>query len=133
LLNHSSNERRKFMDESITETVANDQLKIEVVYALPDRQEVIRLQLASGSTVQQAIEQSGLLARYPEIDLILKNKLGIFAKLVKLDTLLRDRDRIEIYRPLLADPKEVRKQRVAEDRAMKKGDGNGNPMKDTVA
>ena len=120
------------MDESITETVANDQLRIEVVYALPERQEVIRLQLASGSTVQQAIEQSGLVARYPEIDLMLKNKLGIFAKLVKLDTLLRDRDRIEIYRPLIADPKEVRKQRVAEDRAMKKGDGNGNPMKDSV-
>ncbi|AJP49419.1 RnfH [Rugosibacter aromaticivorans] len=108
----------------MNEAVCNDKLKIEVVYALPERQEVISLQLPSGSTVQQAVEQSGLLTRYPEIDLTLTNKLGIFAKLVKPDMLLRDRDRIEIYRPLIADPKEVRKRRAAEGKAMKKGGGN---------
>ena len=73
--------------------------------------------------VGQAIEASGFLARYPEID-ITKNKLGVYAKLAKPDTALRDRDRVEIYRPLIADPKEVRKQRAAEGKVMKKGGGD---------
>lgn len=97
-------------------------IHVEVVYARPDRQEVASLTLPSGSTAGQAIEASGLLARYPEIDLT-KNKLGIYAKLAKAETALRDRDRVEIYRPLIADPKEVRKQRAAEGKAMKKGGG----------
>ncbi len=97
-------------------------IHVEIVYALPDRQEIASLNVPAGSTVNQAIEASGLLARYPEIDLS-KNKLGIYAKLVKLDTALRDRDRVEIYRPLIADPKEVRKQRAAEGKLMKKGGG----------
>jgi putative ubiquitin-RnfH superfamily antitoxin RatB of RatAB toxin-antitoxin module len=80
--------------------------------------------LADGATVQQAIEASGLLQKFPEIDLT-KNKLGIYAKLAKPDTVLRDRDRVEIYRPLIADPKEVRKQRAAEGKVMKKGGGDG--------
>lgn len=97
-------------------------MHVDVVYALPERQEVVSLDLAAGSTVSQALEASGLLARYPEIDLS-KNKLGIYAKLAKPDTVLRDRDRVEIYRPLIADPKEVRKQRAAEGKLMKKGGG----------
>ncbi len=103
-----------------------DSLHIEVVYALPDRQEVARLQLQEGATVQQAVEASGLLSKFPEIDLA-KSKLGIYAKLTKLDAVLRDRDRVEIYRPLIADPKEVRKQRAAEGKVMKKGGGDGDP------
>lgn len=95
---------------------------IEVVYATSERQEVVKLNLAPGTTVAQAVEASGLLLKYPEIDLSI-NKLGVFSKLVKADTLLRDRDRVEIYRPLLADPKEVRKQRAAAGKAMKKGGG----------
>jgi putative ubiquitin-RnfH superfamily antitoxin RatB of RatAB toxin-antitoxin module len=70
----------------------------------------------------QAIEASGLAGKYPEIDMD-KGKFGIYSKLAKLDTVLRDRDRVEIYRPLIADPKEVRKQRAAEGKAMKKGGG----------
>lgn len=101
-------------------------LNIEVVYALPARQDVIRIQLSPGSTVQDAIEQSGILVRHPEID-IAQSKLGIFAKLVKPDALLRDRDRVEIYRPLLADPKEVRKQQASKGRTMKK-DGSSESM-----
>ncbi|MEI8162009.1 MAG: RnfH family protein [Betaproteobacteria bacterium] len=97
-------------------------IQVEVVYARPERQEVASLSLPAGSTVGQAIEASGLLARYPEIDLA-SNKLGIYAKLARPDTALRDRDRVEIYRPLLADPKEARKQRVAEGKALKKGCG----------
>lgn len=98
-------------------------IHVEVVYALQGRQEVVGVDLAAGSTVRQAIEASGLLPKYPEIDLG-KNKLGIYAKLAKPDTELRDRDRVEIYRPLIADPKEVRKQRAAEGKAMKKGGGD---------
>lgn len=102
-------------------------IHVEVVYALPRRQEVVGLELTAGSTVQQAIEASGLLPKYPEIELG-KNKLGIFAKLTKADTVLRDRDRVEIYRPLIADPKEVRKQRAAEGKAMKKGGGDATEV-----
>ena len=99
-----------------------EQIGVELVYALPHEQEVLSLRLAAGASVRHAIESSGILEKYPEIDLA-KNKLGIFAKLVKPDTPLRDRDRIEIYRPLIADPKEVRKQRAAEGKIMKKGAG----------
>lgn len=101
-----------------------ESIQIEVVYAQAAKQDLVRLSLPEGSTVRQAIEASGLLTRYPEIDLA-KNKLGIFAKLSKADTVLRDRDRVEIYRPLIADPKEVRKQRAAEGKVMKKGAGDG--------
>ena len=102
-----------------------DQLKVEVCYALPEKQELVAVNLPEGSTLQQALEASGLLGKYPEID-IKKNKFGIYAKLSKLDTLLRDRDRVEIYRPLIADPKEVRKQRAAEGKVMKKGAGDAD-------
>lgn len=100
-------------------------LTIEVVYALAQHQAIKRVKLPQGSCVRDAIEASGLLEIYPEIDLT-KNKLGIFAKLSKPDTPLRDRDRVEIYRPLIADPKEVRKQRAAEGKVMKKGAGEGD-------
>ncbi|MCE1242808.1 RnfH family protein [Oryzomicrobium sp.] len=100
-------------------------MKIEVVYALPGHQELVALDLPEGATAQQAIEASGLLAKCPEIDLA-SNKVGVFAKLVRLDTPLRDRDRVEIYRPLIADPKEVRKRRAAEGKAMKKGAGEAH-------
>jgi putative ubiquitin-RnfH superfamily antitoxin RatB of RatAB toxin-antitoxin module len=100
-------------------------LKVEVCYALPDKQELIPVSLPAGATLKQAIEASGLLEKHPEID-IGKNKFGIYAKLSKLDTVLRDRDRVEIYRPLIADPKEVRKQRAAEGKVMKKGAGDAD-------
>lgn len=101
-----------------------ESLSIEIAYALPQKQELVQLKLPAGSTVQQAIEASGLKQRHPEIDLA-KNKVGVFGKLSKLDAPLRDRDRVEIYRPLIADPKEVRKQRAAEGKATKKGGGGG--------
>ena len=99
-------------------------INVEVVYALPQRQELVELSLPEGATVREAIEASGLLAKYPDIELDKKNKLGVFAKLVKADTELRDRDRVEIYRPLIADPKAVRKKRADEGKAMKKGGGD---------
>ena len=99
-----------------------DSIHIEVVYALAERQDVIPLTVPDGTTLRQAVEASGLPDKYPEIDLA-KGKFGIYSKLAKSDTVLRDRDRVEIYRPLIADPKEVRKQRAAEGKVMKKGGG----------
>ncbi|MCP5236070.1 MAG: RnfH family protein [Zoogloeaceae bacterium] len=104
----------------------NGKIDIEVVYALPQRQEVIKLKLAEGATVQQAIDASGLLQRHPELAPGKANKVGIFAKLTKLDAALRDRDRVEIYRPLIADPKEVRRKRAEQGKVMKKGGGDAD-------
>jgi uncharacterized protein len=99
-----------------------ESIQLEITYAKPDRQEIISLKLPEGSTIQQAVEASGLLQRHPEIDLA-KAKVGIYGKLSRMDTVVRERDRVEIYRPLIADPKEVRKQRAAEGKVMKKGGG----------
>jgi uncharacterized protein len=100
----------------------SDAIRIEVIYALPHKPEQIALKLPAGSTLQQALEASGLLAKHG-LD-VATGKFGIFGKLSKPDTMLRDKDRIEIYRPLIADPKEVRKARAAEGKAMKKGGGD---------
>ena len=93
---------------------------VEVAYALPERQIIIPVRIEDGTTAEQAICASGILDKFPEIDLAV-NKVGIFGKLSKLDTVLRHLDRVEIYRVLIADPKEVRRQRAAEGKVMKKG------------
>lgn len=98
-------------------------INIEVVYALPDEQKLYRQQLHEGATIAEAVKRCGILDAYPQIDLA-ANKLGVYGKLVKADTVLRDRDRIEIYRPLMADPKTVRRKRAEERKTMKKGDGD---------
>jgi putative ubiquitin-RnfH superfamily antitoxin RatB of RatAB toxin-antitoxin module len=95
-------------------------IKIEIAYAKPEAQLLVSLYVDEKSTVEEAIKQSGILDQFPEIDLA-QNKVGIFSKLVKLDTLLQDKDRIEIYRSLLADPKEIRRKRAEEGKTMKKG------------
>jgi putative ubiquitin-RnfH superfamily antitoxin RatB of RatAB toxin-antitoxin module len=100
----------------------NDTINIEVVYALPGEQMLLRQSVPAGTTVADAIQASGMLDKHPEIDLD-KNKLGIFGKLCKADAVLRDKDRVEIYRPLVADPKEVRRKRAEEGKVMKKGGG----------
>lgn len=98
-------------------------IQVEVVYALPTAQSLLRVALAEGATVEDAIRTSGVLEAFPEIDLA-KNKVGIFSKLVKLGDTVRDRDRVEIYRPLIADPKEVRRKRAEEGKVTKKGGGD---------
>jgi len=98
-------------------------IKIEVVYALPNQQVAVRLDVPEGTTVAEAVMLSQLLEKFPDIKLDGQNKLGIFGRLTKPDTALRQGDRVEIYRPLLADPKEVRKRRAAEGKKMKKGAG----------
>jgi len=91
-------------------TVPN-MIHVEVVYALPSEQRVFTLAVEAELTVGEIIEKSGVLALYPEIDLA-KNKVGVFSRNVKLDATVHDKDRIEIYRPLLADPKEIRRKRA---------------------
>lgn len=103
-------------------------VNVEVVYALPGQQSLLRVQLGEGASVEDAIRASGVLEAFPDIDLA-KNKVGIFSKLVKLDETVRDRDRVEIYRPLIADPKEVRRKRAEEGKVTKKGGGDAVPEK----
>ena len=98
-------------------------IRVEVAYALPEKQAIVELQVAEGTTALEAAQQSGLAERFEGIDLD-NAKLGIYAKVISPKQVLREGDRVEIYRPLIADPKEVRKARAArakERRAQEKG------------
>lgn len=95
-------------------TEAN-KIPVEVAYALPDRQEIVMLEVLPGTTALEAAEQSGIDRLFPGLDLD-TSELGIFGKVVKGDQRLRAGDRVEVYRKLIADPKEVRKRRAAEAR-----------------
>ena len=88
------------------------EMQVYVTYAKPQEEFIRPLRVASGTTVGQAIEQSGVLASFPEINLVTQ-PVGIYGKKKTLETVLRDRDRIEIYRPLVADPKDSRRKRAA--------------------
>lgn len=90
---------------------------VEVAYALPSDQLILQVKVSAQITAEQAIKASTILDIYPEINLNI-NKIGLFGKFIKLDTPLRHLDRVEIYRALIVDPKEVRKQRVAEEKAV---------------
>lgn len=100
--------------------MADKHLTVEVAYAKPGEQVLEQFVVPVDATVESVIRRSGLLERFPEIDLGV-NKVGIFGKAAPLKAGLHDGDRIEIYRPLIADPKEARKKRAAEGKAMKKG------------
>jgi uncharacterized protein len=86
-------------------------IRVQVCYARPDRQFLLELNVPDGTTLQAAVERSGLLGQASEIDLD-KCKVGIHGKAKPLDTVLRENDRVEIYRPLIADPKESRRRRA---------------------
>ena len=102
----------------------NDEwIAVEVAYARPDAQVILPVSVPRGATVDDALRASEIVERFPEIDLE-KAKVGIFGKLTKRDSVLKPKDRVEIYRPLIADPKEVRKQRAAAGKRMKKGGGD---------
>ena len=101
---------------------AVETINIEVAYATPDEQIIRAINVDVGTTAEAAVIQSGLLAKFSEID-INENKIGIFGKTIKKDALLKSGDRVEIYRPLIADPKEIRRKRAAEGKVMKKGGG----------
>ncbi|TXT26777.1 MAG: protein rnfH [Gallionellaceae bacterium] len=91
-------------------------MKIGIAYALPQRQVWFDVEMPDGATIQDAIARSGILKQFPEIDLE-KNKVGIFSKLSKLDAALNDGDRIEIYRPIICDPKTVPRKSKGGDAA----------------
>ncbi len=95
-------------------------ISVEVAYAAVDSQVIYTITINKDSTIEEAIQASDVLDDFPEIDLK-QNKVGIFSKLAKLSQLLNDKDRIEIYRQLIADPKAVRKQRAHDGKKMKKG------------
>lgn len=102
--------------------MAEERLRVEVAFAREDEQTILTVEGVFGLTAQVAIERSGVLRRFPEIDLA-RNKIGVFGKVAKLDRVLEIGDRVEIYRPLIADPKEARKKRAAEGKVMRKGAG----------
>ncbi|AEW77734.1 RnfH family protein [Aggregatibacter actinomycetemcomitans] len=95
-----------------------NKINIQIAYAFPDHHYLKSFSVGEGTMVQTAILQSGILQQFTDIDLR-ENKIGIFSRPVKLTDQLKDGDRIEIYRPLLADPKEIRRKR-AEEQAKKK-------------
>ena len=88
-------------------------MKIGIAYAVPTRQVWLNVEVPDGATVQDAIERSGILKQFPDIDLE-QQKVGIFSKLAKLDAVLADGDRVEIYRPITCDPKTVKRKAKAE-------------------
>jgi len=97
-------------------------IQVEVAYALPHEQIVRVVEGEPGMTVREAIERSGILELHPEIDLT-RAKVGVFGKVTRLDAVLYPGDRVEIYRPLIADPKEARKKRAAQGKPLRKGGG----------
>lgn len=94
-------------------------MRIEVAYALPDRQRLITLDVAEPITVREAIEQSGIEQFFADIDLTIQ-QVGVFGQLASLDDPLHEGDRVEIYRPLIADPKTMRRERAAKKAAEEK-------------
>jgi len=97
-------------------------INIEVAYATPDKQLILPVSVPVGTTIEQAIRLSGIMRRFPEIDpenLV----VGIFSKRAKLDHVLSEGERVEIYRPLQADPREVRRQLAEQGKTMGKARG----------
>ncbi len=97
-------------------------MQVEVVYGLVDKQKIYVLDVDEGTTARQAAALAPVARDFPEAD-VSGSRLGVFGKIVKDDQILIAGDRVEIYRPLIADPKEVRKKRAAAGKRMKKGGG----------
>jgi putative ubiquitin-RnfH superfamily antitoxin RatB of RatAB toxin-antitoxin module len=91
--------------------MVSEQIRVEIVYALPMNQTALTIKVNIGSTIEEAIRESGILARHPDISLD-TNKVGLYGHTVALNSQLDRSTRIEIYRPLIADPKEIRRQRA---------------------
>jgi len=112
--------------------IVADKITIEVVYGVPHKQKILTISIDEGTTVEQGIADSGITKLFPEIDLTI-NKVGVWNRAVKLSDILEDLDRIEVYRPLIADPKDVRKRRAEkakqEGRADKTTGGRVNPLR----
>jgi len=91
--------------------VQTETITVELIYIEPTSQNSLKFDVDKGSNIEQAIRRSGLLEKFPELDLSV-NKVGIFNKIQQLDTVLQSGDRIEIYRALQIDPKEARRRRA---------------------
>ena len=100
-----------------------ESINVEVAYALPEKQVIRAVNVDAGTTIGAAIVQSGIMMDFPDLELE-DADVGIFGKAARMTTVLSDGDRVEIYRPLIADPKEVRRKRAAEGKKMKKGGGD---------
>jgi len=90
-------------------------LRVEVVYALPGGEDAVALELRPGATAADAVRASGVLERHPEIDLE-RHKIGVHGRAVAARSALRDGDRVEVYRPLILEPKEARRRRAVRKR-----------------
>lgn len=99
---------------------ASNTINVEVAYALPEKQVIIPVNVDAGTTIGGAIVQSGIMLEFPELD-VEHSAVGIFGKAAPMTKVLADGDRVEIYRPLKADPKEVRRKRAAEGKVTRKG------------
>lgn len=110
------NVRNRFTGHLMSESIT-----IEVVYALPERQSLLTINVPEDCTVQQAILRSGILDMYPDIELA-SQKVGIWSRAVKMTDQVKAGDRIELYRPLIADPKELRRRRA--EKAKQEGRAN---------
>ena len=114
------------MAEINTPAATTEKITVEVAYALPDRQELIALEVEPGCTAYEAVVRSGITASFPEIDLE-KAEMGIFSEMLKEPRIhvLSHGERVEIYRPLVVDPKEVRRRRAAEAKARRSAQKSG--------
>jgi putative ubiquitin-RnfH superfamily antitoxin RatB of RatAB toxin-antitoxin module len=112
---HSVNELTRY-------TVAGKRIEVEVAYAKPEQQVILKVSGPEGMTIEDAVQRSGILDQFPEIDPGTM-KVGVFGKAAKKIDALRDGDRVEIYRALIADPKAARKRRAAEGKRLRKGGG----------
>lgn len=109
-----------------TPAAGESRITVEVAYARPDVQVIIPVAVTSGASLEEAIRRCGILDQFAEIDLAV-NKVSVFGKLAKLNQVLRPGDRVEINRPLIADPKQVRKQRAAHAGKPASGAETGEP------
>ncbi len=107
-------------DETATGTSERQSINVEVAYAMSEKQLIRTVNVDRGTTLGAAIVQSGIMMDFPDLELE-NAKVGIFGKAASMTTVLNEGDRVEIYRPLIADPREVRRKRAAEGKVMKKG------------
>ncbi len=116
----------------LAETDEQPSINVEVAYAMAQKQVVRKVNVDAGTTLGAAIVQSGIMMDFPDLELE-NAKVGIYGKAVSMVTAIKEGDRVEIYRPLIADPKEVRRRRAAEGKAMKKGGGTETQPSDKMA
>jgi putative ubiquitin-RnfH superfamily antitoxin RatB of RatAB toxin-antitoxin module len=107
-------------------SVTDEQISVEVAFALPEHQAIVPLQVPAGTTALEAAKRSNIVEQFPGLVLDEGSRLGIFGHVVAGTQALRHGDRVEIYRPLQADPKEVRKARAARAKARRSGESTGD-------